>query len=201
MRRVCRWQVRGAASVLASMANLKFTKVSVAGLQEVKRSSHFSACERSISCDAILLRISARGHRSARDSETPRADLDPAPPGCAFLRYPNVPLGSDRPPQRRIRGLSRQLGFSCLWPKPIGVPTPQNITNVSSKRPKPLRRHAVESALSQQIGFPWEVLPDQLIRWCCIDRLSWHMFVGSCQGAGISSCPCSDLARLSRFCG
>jgi len=125
MRRVCRWQVRGAASVLASMANLKFTKVSVAGLQEVKRSSHFSACERSISCDAILLRISARGHRSARDSETPRADLDPAPPGCAFLRYPNVPLGSDRPPQRRIRGLSRQLGFSCLWPKPIGVPTPQ----------------------------------------------------------------------------
>ena len=149
---MCRWQVRGAASVLASMANLKFTKVSVAGLQEVKRSSHFSACERSISCDANL-RVSAGGHRSARDSETPRADLDPAPPGCAFLRYPNIPSGSEILRQRRIRGRSRQLGFSCLWPKPSGVPTPQNISNVSSKRPKPLRRHAVESALSQTDRF------------------------------------------------
>jgi hypothetical protein len=27
------------------------------------------------------------------------------------------------------------------------------------------------------------------------------MFVGGCQGAGISKCPCSDLTRLIRFCG
>ena len=83
--------------------------------------------------------VTTGGRRSARDSETPRADVDPTPPGCAFLRYPNIPLGSEIPQQRRIRGLSRQRGFSCLWPKPSGVPTRQNISNVSSKRPKPMR--------------------------------------------------------------
>jgi hypothetical protein len=27
---------------------------------------------------------------------------------------------------------------------------------------------------SKQIGSAGEVLSDQLISWCCIDRLSWH---------------------------
>jgi hypothetical protein len=28
------------------------------------------------------------------------------------------------------------------------------------------------------MDFPGEVLLDQPIRWCCIDRLSWHHFTG-----------------------
>jgi hypothetical protein len=31
---------------------------------------------------------------------------------------------------------------------------------------------------AKQIDCSGEVLADQPIRWCCIDRLSWHEFTG-----------------------
>jgi hypothetical protein len=37
---------------------------------------------------------------------------------------------------------------------------------------------------SQQIGSPGEVLSDQLIGWCCIDRLSRQRLSGTCHEVG-----------------
>jgi hypothetical protein len=36
------------------------------------------------------------------------------------------------------------------------------------------------AASAKQIGSLWEVLADQPIRWCCIDRLSWHGLPDKC---------------------
>jgi hypothetical protein len=37
-----------------------------------------------------------------------------------------------------------------------------------------LRQVAKGVLATKQTGSPGEVLSDQLIRWCCIDRLNWH---------------------------
>jgi hypothetical protein len=64
-----------------------------------------------------------------------------------------------------------------------------SFAGVNSNKTKALFRFCLSTAL--QIGSLEEVLSDQLIRWCCIDRLSWHVLSECGRGA------MSDLFMLA----